>query len=193
MEINPEIKLWKELKAGDQSAYVLIYQKYFRILFRYGQRICRDPEVIKDSIQDLFIDIWTHRKNLSETDSISFYLYASLKRRIVKNLLKEQPMGKSNEEYLLKDIDNDIEETIITQEISAERRKRIVLAMHKLSKRQHEAFELKFFHNLTNEEIAKKMAVRIETVYNLISKALSLVRREIIEGIILLILWEHLR
>src|SRR5690606_40649004 len=83
---GPELELWRQFKAGDESAYIIIYQKYFRILYRFGVKISNNPEMVKDCIQDLFIDLWNNKKQLSDTDSITFYLWASLKRKIYKVL-----------------------------------------------------------------------------------------------------------
>jgi len=174
---DPEIELWRQFKAGDESAYVFIYQKYFRILYRYGIKISNDPEMVKDCIQDLFIDLWNNKKKLSDTDSIIFYLWASLKRRIYKALVKEGQESKAVIEKFAEHHDWDIQEEIIMEEMTFEQRQRITKAMLQLSKRQQEAIQLKFYHNLSNEEIAQQMSIKVEGVYNLISKALSLFRK----------------
>lgn len=174
---NSEAALWRQFKAGDESAYVIIYQKYFRILYRYGIKISNDPEMIKDCIQDLFIDLWNNKRQLSDTDSITYYLWASLKRRIYKVLVKEGRESKAVIEKFAENHDWDIQEEIIMGEMAYEQRQRITKAMLQLSKRQQEAIQLKFYHNLSNEEIAQKMSIKVEGVYNLISKALSFFRK----------------
>ena len=174
---SPEIVLWHQFKAGDESAYIIIYQKYFRILYRYGIKVSNDPEMVKDCIQDLFVDLWNNKKQLSDTDSITFYLWASLKRKIHKVLIKEGQESKAVMEKMAENQEGDIQEEMIMGELAFEQRQRITKAMLQLSKRQQEAIQLKFYQNLSNEEIAQKMSIRVEGVYNLISKALSFFRK----------------
>ena len=174
---SPEIELWRQFKAGDESAYIIIYQKYFRILYRYGIKVSNDPEMVKDCIQDLFVDLWNNKKQLSDTDSITFYLWASLKRKIHKVLIKEGQESKAVMEKMAENQEGDIQEEMIMGELAFEQRQRITKAMLQLSKRQQEAIQLKFYQNLSNEEIAQKMSIKVEGVYNLISKALSFFRK----------------
>ncbi len=174
-----ETQLWCAFKSGDESAYIVIYQTYFRVLYRYGSKICADPEVVKDCIQDLFIDLWSRRTHLADTDSVTFYLWASLKRRILKAIAKAERSSHNPSHHLLHIDEQDAEKVVISEEIAFEQRERIALAMHQLSKRQREAIQLKFYQNLNNEQIAQKMSIQVEAVYNLVSKALSLVRKTV--------------
>ena len=48
----------------------------------------------------------------------------------------------------------------------------------KLSKRQREILKLRFYDDLSNSEIAKRLGVDYGTVRNTISRALSNIRRE---------------
>lgn len=187
---HAEAKLWRAFKSGDESAYIIIYQKHFRGLYRYGLKVCSDPEIIKDCIQDLFIDLWSRRTHLSDTDSITFYLWASLKRRIIKVLTKANHAAHNPSGFLLDVNEHDAEKAVISEEIAAEQRERIAIAMRKLSKRQREAIQLKFYCNLRNEEIAQQMSIQVDAVYNLISQALSLIRKSITRVSIIAILLE---
>ncbi len=69
------------------------------------------------------------------------------------------------------------EATIIAEEVSEERKAHVLAAMQALTKRQRQAVQLKFYHNLKNEEIAQRMAIKVEAVYNLISKSLVVLKR----------------
>ncbi len=83
-----EIKLWKAFKSGDKSAFEKLYELYIDDLLSYGYRVTSDRQLIRDSIQDLFLHLWQTRSNLSDTDSIRFYLYRSLRNRIIRNMEK---------------------------------------------------------------------------------------------------------
>ena len=81
-----EMALWRAFKSGDQAAFARMYQCYSRVLYGYGFRVTHDAALIEDCIQDLFIELWRTRENLSDTTSIKFYLFRSLRRRISRTI-----------------------------------------------------------------------------------------------------------
>ncbi len=74
--------LWNTFRQGDREAFQRIYELHARELVSYGYRITSNVQLIEDSLHDLFIELWQSRENLSETDSIKFYLFRSLRNKI---------------------------------------------------------------------------------------------------------------
>ncbi|MDF9796382.1 RNA polymerase sigma factor (sigma-70 family) [Catalinimonas alkaloidigena] len=175
---NPESKLWSDMLAGDQLAYTVIYQKFFSPLYHYGIKISNEKSVVEDCIQDLFVEIWQRRNNLKETDSIAFYLFASLKRKIIK-VQKKNSLIDNNSLSHMHITDTYQEERIIKSEINDELKQKISDAMHMLTKRQRESIKLKYFYNANNEEIAKRLSIKVESAYNLVFKAMTILRKQI--------------
>lgn len=176
---HAESELWQAMKAGNETAYMVIYQKFFSALYNYGCKICSDKEIVKDSIQDLFVDLWKQRKQLADTDSITYYLYAALKRRILRELNKVQRLDHNPSTQLLHIADLNAEESITIEEMTQRQKQKIGEAMKKLSKRQQEVIELRFYQNAEHEEIARHLSIKVESVYNLVSKALSILRKHL--------------
>src|SRR6478736_10398298 len=81
-----EVEVWARLKAGDKRALSFIYTKYFDNLYNYGQRITSDSGLTEDSIQDLFIEFWNKREGISDVNNVKYYLYKSLRRKIIYTL-----------------------------------------------------------------------------------------------------------
>ena len=173
---NLESKLWQSFKSGDQASFALIYQKFFPCLYSYGLKTGAGQEIVEDAIQDLFVYLWNHRTNLSDTNAIRYYLWTALRRRIVQatNALPDTLLSDSIETV---GFEKSTEAAIITEETSKEKKEHLLSAMRALSKRQREAVDLKFYHNLKNEEIAQRMSIKVEAVYNLISKSLVVLKK----------------
>ncbi|MEO6686432.1 MAG: sigma factor, partial [Dyadobacter sp.] len=72
-----DMLLWNTFREGNRDAFARIYTIYIHDLLSYGYRISSNRQLIKDSIQDLFLHLWLHRENISETDSIKYYLFRS--------------------------------------------------------------------------------------------------------------------
>ncbi len=190
--MNAETKLWLAMKAGDEEAFRVIYQKFFSKLYHYGHKCCSDKDIIKDCIQDLFVDIWNQHKNLAETDSITYYLFAALRRKIYRELDKNQVLEYNYSTQILHILNPNVEENIISEEISIGQQHKIAEAMKKLSKRQREVISLKYYHNIGNEEIANRLSIKIESTYNLISKAIHLLKKHMSQATMFSIAVRHL-
>ena len=60
-------EVWSRFRSGDQDAFSEIYQKFIDALFAYGCKMTRDRELVKDCIQDIFIDLHLLNPNLHHT------------------------------------------------------------------------------------------------------------------------------
>ncbi len=169
--------LWCQFKAGSQEAYAVIYQRFFFYLLDYGRKIGGDRELVRDTIQDLFIELWNSRERLSDTSSIQFYLTNALKYKLYRALAKE-PHPRSDREAVA--IELPWEDYQIEEEVSQAQRKRIHQALLQLlTARQREVVELKFYQELTNDEIAATMQISKKAVYNTLSKAMKVLRQNL--------------
>ncbi len=169
--------LWTAFKSGSRAAYTTIYQQHFFALLDYGRKISPEREQVKDAIQDLFIELWQQREKLADTTSIRYYLLQALKYKLYRN--KTATFYETNPML----VEPSVETQWIQQEISDQQQRNILFALEKvLSARQREAVQLKFFQQLNNEEIAQRMQISRESVYNLVSKALVILRQSVRTG-----------
>lgn len=175
-----EYSLWIAFKNGDPGAYALIYRRYFGVLFNYGKKISIDHELIKDCIQELFIKIWNNRENLSETTSIKYYLFTSLKHKLMDSLKSAYVKHAADQDALDEDMINLIpalpesDDEMITLQ-----RERVLHALNKLSTHQQRLLQMKFYKNLSNKEIAEELGITMQSVYNAVFKALRSLKKQI--------------
>ncbi|MCE7060639.1 RNA polymerase sigma factor [Dyadobacter sp. CY343] len=167
---------WKRFKGGDAAAFESIIRDEFRALFEYGTRFIHDRDTLNDCIYDLFTSLWDRRSFLADTDQIRPYLLKSLRNRLLKE--KERANHLTNFEGWQEQMepDDNAESQIITSEISAQQTRRISSVLCTLTPRQREIIHLKFFENLSNEQISDVLAISRPAVSNLLSQALKLFR-----------------
>lgn len=157
---------------GCRESFSLLYQRNIDTLANYGCRLSADRELVKDCIQDVFIDLWSKRANLTIQKSFQSYLFRSLRNRILKKLTNQK--GQLIDD-LFDDSYLDKTEVAVNADDSSKkesRLKEIQKNIHSLSKREREALYLKYFNNLDNDEIAEVMGVSKDVVYNYVSKAI---------------------
>lgn len=61
-------ELWTDFVSGKVEAFKTIYEKYFPELFKYGCYFSDDEDLVKDCIQDIFINLHNCRSKLKLTD-----------------------------------------------------------------------------------------------------------------------------
>ncbi|MEM9832501.1 MAG: sigma-70 family RNA polymerase sigma factor [Bacteroidota bacterium] len=174
--------LWEKLRAGDQEALKDLYENYAQLLFNYGRHISSDKELVRDCIQDLFITLWNSHLQLKPTTSVRFYLYRSLRRKIIaetKKISQQLSTPTSSSELVeLQTLSGFLNDDL------QERQKRkdyLIKAIQALPNRQQEVLMLIFFENLTRSEVAEVMEISVDTVYTLTSKALKALRKSLVK------------
>jgi RNA polymerase sigma factor (sigma-70 family) len=169
---------WMRFKKGDINALERIYRKHIRSLINYGLKITDDLDLIKDSIQDLFIELWKGHQNLADTDQPKFYLFRALRNKLAKALSKQSFVGESEMQLSSDSLFTDyIELEISVKEQEVQTSDMLQRLIKKLPRRQQEAIYLRFYHNFPYEIIASMMNMNYQSVLNLMQRALKTMRR----------------
>jgi RNA polymerase sigma factor (sigma-70 family) len=171
--------IWIAFKQGNRSAFDHIFLKYSRLLYAYGVRFTKDKQLIEDCIQDMFVELWHRRENVSETTSIKFYLLKSLRRRIVRSLSQSKAAEKRSWEYINDEdnVDFSCELIWISEEMDLARKKQLQDAVAQLSTRQKEAVYLRYYEMMSYEAIALVMEITVASAYTLIGRAIADLRK----------------
>lgn len=171
--IPNETELWNKIRSGHKFALEELYNTYAQVLYNYGNRLFHNPYLIEDAIHDVFVDLWRLHKNLGEVKSVRLYLFASLRRRVVKQIQRSPLI---NYEYAGIPEVPSRENVLIENEIQDEQIRRLQANLAHLSPRQYEAIMLRYFDNLSYAEIAKVLEVNEQSVRNLIQRGLEQLR-----------------
>lgn len=169
-----EEQIWKAFKDGSDEALSFIYYQYAPKLYNYGRQFCAEADQVKDAIQDLFCEMIQSRGRLGDTTSIKFYLYASLKRKLMR------VQEKQHKQFAFVGLEGGFELNIsdgndlFNQLFSADTSQIIKEACAKLPEKQREAIALYFFEGLNYEEIAQIMAMtKVKSARALVYRALE--------------------
>ena len=100
-QINKEYwqLIWEKFIAGDCNAFEIMYNEYINALLAYGSKITNDRFLLEDAVHDVFIDVYTYSKKLEKPEYLEFYLFKTLKHKIVKKI-KEKNRFSVNWEKL---------------------------------------------------------------------------------------------
>lgn len=181
-------KLWNAFKEGNSQAYLRIYDDNYQPLFNYGFKICGDKLLTDDCIQDIFLELWRNRNSVNQVSRIRPYLLQYLKRKVLAEM-KRQQRNSEFDDFLTAGLTHESYETrLISNEISEEMSKKLKTAIGELTGRQKEILHLKFYQNLSYEEIAEITSLKIKRVYNVIYEAIKILRNHLLISVPLLLM-----
>jgi RNA polymerase sigma-70 factor (ECF subfamily) len=173
-----ELKQWEAMRAGSEQAFAWLYDRYFRLLYNYGKKIGTTDAALEDGIHDLFVDLWRFRSSLSSTTSVRFYLYRSLRRRLMRNDSRHNFFTADGSiiEDALKAATPSSEQELIDEENNNQRIYRLKKLLSDLSPRQYEALVLRYYDEMSFDEIAAILNVNEQSARNLVQRGLLQLR-----------------
>lgn len=174
---NQQFDPWRNFKDGDFSSLGILFEKHYRELFYYGNKIVVLPEMVKDAIQDLFIDVWERRDKMTEVENIKAYLIISLRRELIRRSLKIRKETSTDQSFASQ-FSFSPEDFLISSEQNAEHTEILSRSMESLTDRQREVILLRFYHNLEFYEVSQVLEMNIQSVRNLLFRALDKIRKD---------------
>ena len=175
MADNYETTRWQQFCAGDKTAFGEIAELNYTALHHYGTRFTSDRDLIKDCIQDLFLEIWEKRENLDHVISIKPYLFQSLRNNLIRRIKKQSLFSEISQDDFPED-GLSAESDWILSETDQLTSSRLQNGIELLPKRQREALYLKYYENLSYDEIGEVMGLQRQAVANYLQYGIQKLR-----------------
>ncbi len=169
-------QLIERVKASDNEAFRLLFEKYQPILFRNALHSLRDADAAHDIVQETFVRVWQKRSSLKPNLSFLAYIFR-ISRNLVLDSVKHRNVrikfeGEVSQTSSAGDDPEASTELNMLEEKLAE-------AARQLPAKCREVFLLSRMEGLSNAEIGKQLGVSVKTVENQITRALKVLRRHL--------------
>lgn len=177
--------LVKALKEGNQLAFSIVYKTYAAQTFSLAFKYLLNKELAEDAVQNLFLKLWLKKEEIDETKPINRYLFTMLKNDLL-NTLRD---SKKNI-YLLEDCLSmvlELEDNSQNENLKQEQMNIIQQALEQLSPQRRKVFEMKVSGKYSNQEIADKLNLSINTIKFQYSQSLKRIRATVGELSLLLL------
>ncbi|MEM6541542.1 MAG: sigma-70 family RNA polymerase sigma factor [Bacteroidota bacterium] len=173
-------ELWASFQSGSEAAFATMYQDHVQRLYAYGLQIVRDEELVKDTIQTLFVELWDARSRLGKVDSIKAYLIISLRRKLIGQAAKRRKWFDAKEDaHLTTASTPSAERKLIEKDQFDEKLGQLERALDKLSPKQREIIHLKFYAQLGYKEITQVMGLPKKGAYNLMARTIAILKNHL--------------
>lgn len=165
---NPHTIQLRELQlriaSEDEAAFTQLYQHFGKKLLQFAFNLVRSKEVAEELVEDVFVKLWSNRKQVPEIDNITVYLYVAVKNRSLNALSqKAHELVAAPFDYLDTTVDDfaaDPYEIMITAEMMDRMRK----SVDALPPRCKMIFKLIREDGLKYKEVAEILNISVNTI-----------------------------
>lgn len=169
--------LWQSFVSGNESAFRSLYDLTYPSLFRYGFRLYADAEGVRDLMQEAYLALWRQRERGAEVRDVWVYLLVSFRNRLIDQQRKKKIPSPASAEPMPSP-----EEEWIAQENENYRSQWLRQQLAELPERQREAIRLRYRVDMDYPEIATRLGVSIQVVYNYVNRGIKTLRGKV-EGL----------
>lgn len=172
--VNNDQQLAARLRNGDHNAFEELYAAYHQHLYSTACKYLKSSTAAEDAVHEVFVKVWLHREELNPSQGVRNFLFKCLKFHVL-NLIRDHKRSLSKQYELICNAGNehsDAESTVIFNDY----RKVVDRAVNNLSAQKKKIFRLRSYEGLSNEEVARRLGLSINTVkfqYAQASKALK--------------------
>ncbi|MBS4012298.1 MAG: RNA polymerase sigma-70 factor [Bacteroidetes bacterium] len=173
-------------KIIDKQSFQVVFNEYYTSLCRFAVSFLGDNDSAEEIVQQVFVNLWEKRNTIDQDKSVKTYLFTSVKNRSL-NYIRDNKKYRS---YYL-DFELEMEIPVEGKDVVSESdlNNQINRALDKLPDKCREVFMLCRFEDMKYKEVAEKLGISQKTVEAQMSKALKILREELKDYFVLLLIW----
>lgn len=159
-----DLKLLREISAGNADALVALYDRYGRLAFGVAYRILQDASSSEEVVQDAFLRVWRQAGTFDpDRGQVRSWVLSIVHHRAI-DLLRGKA-GRRRQEVAIEDVERTLTGGDTWSQVSRTLERESVLeAVASLPAEQRRAIELAYFQGLTHQEIADSTGIPLGTV-----------------------------
>ena len=174
IHLTNEKEVLTRLHNGDKEAFTELYNLYWKKLFSLAAQKLQNLYEAEELVQDIFLDLWKRREELAVEHSLSSYLAASVKYKVI-NLLAKRNLQSRYENYahslrVISDLST--EQNLRFEEL----KEQLLKETAKLPEKCRLVFHLSREEGFSQKQIANKLSISEKTVEAHLSRALRSLR-----------------
>jgi RNA polymerase sigma factor (sigma-70 family) len=173
--------MWEAFLKGDDHAFASFYFLNINKLLAYGRKITHDSDLLRDAIQEVFVDIYEKRdRPHAHIENPGAWLMVALRNNIYKkkeSSRKSATHGLSLVQVEEFNVEYSFQETLINHEMTRELLANLRAAIQQLSSGQKEVIYLRYEAGLPYPDIAGIMQITVESARKQLHRAILSLRK----------------
>ena len=171
-----------QIKNGNQLSFATIYDRYNKQLYLLAYRYLKSKEMAEDVVQQVFVNFWIQRNKINENLNLRSFLFTALKNRALNTIRDERSAIAKNYEFLMESFHEGFDENEFEE--SLEMTALIERAVELSSPQRKHIFYLKIMEGLSNQQIADKLDISVNTVKSQYYHILKEIREHLSENML---------
>jgi RNA polymerase sigma factor (sigma-70 family) len=172
---------WNALRKGDRQAMLYLYREHYVGMMNFGIRLTGNRELSKDCFTQVLLRLWDNRANLPEVGNARSYLLSCMKHELLKELQSEKNTANRHQQAQSGvHSEPSYEEYLVAVQTDDELRCRLAKVLERLTEREKELLRLRYFEDLSYDEIAEQCGITKRTAYNIVFGALKTLKAEMV-------------
>lgn len=178
-------KLFALIEQGDEGAFTQAYERYHKLLYVLAYRYLMNAAMAEDVVQHVFTRLWEFRSELRVGISLKNYLFTMTKNHVLNLIRNENSAVAKN--YEMAQSAPAYEDNLVENLEKKEMMSSFYKALDMLPSQKREICLMKVEEELTNQEIAERMNLSINTIKTHYSEALKLLRKHLSKMLIIVV------
>ncbi|MGL5785916.1 MAG: RNA polymerase sigma-70 factor [Bacteroidales bacterium] len=175
-ELNGKL-LFSQIVLGDKNAFTEAYYQYNKLLYTVAYKYLMNEELAQDTVQHVFSKLWESRDSIVISTSLKNYLFTMTKNHILNTIRNQNTALQKN--YEIAQTSESIEDNLIKKIEQSEMYEHFYAAIEDLPTNKREICLMKIKEELSNQEIADKMQLSVNTVKTHYSESIKLLRKSL--------------
>ena len=182
------MKIIDKEASDDEVAFELLFRRYYIRLCGFANKFIANPAESEEIVQEVFLNIWNKRDQLKLDDQIRPYLFKSI-QNLCFNFLEHKKVIDTYYSvievvYKNQAANFNTYESVFYSELQT----RVDVAIGTLPEQCRKVFQMSRQEGLKYNEIAEKLGISVKTVETQMSRALSKLKEELRDYLVLIIL-----
>lgn len=169
MPATDEKGLLQKLRGGDAAAFTELYNRYKKRLAAKLIRLLKSDELARDTLQEIFANIWERREQIDPEQPFAAYLFR-IAVNMVSNIYRKSYRDESMKQQLMIASPGAFASPE-TQYIAKERFRQLNDALEKLPERQRQVYILHKIDGKSYKEIEEELHISRSAINNHITRA----------------------
>ncbi len=162
-------------QTGDATAFEALFRQYEGLVFKNAYFITGSRLEAEEIVQDVFVSVWKARRAFNPgKGKLTTWMHRITVNKCLERQRKKKPMMVPIENIELPDGEGS-EEAVMNRE----ERERVLNAMGSLDGKHRAVLVLRYFNDLSYEEISRTMSIPLGTVKSRIYVAIKTLREQL--------------
>ena len=174
--------LAEKWQQGDVNAFETLYRQYEKLVFRTAYLITGSKEAAEDALQEVFVSVWRSRHTYDPSKGkLTTWLHRITVNQCSKKKPGKTPAAVSLEEKRidLPEMKRSEPEDVLVDKMEYDR---LLEAMDKLDTKYRSVLVLRYFNDLSYQEIAEALEIPLGTVKSRLNQSLRYLKEQINPG-----------